>query len=173
MANTFILIASSTVGAGGAASIDFTSIPSTYTDLVILYSGRSTSNAGQTWAPIRATFNGSSSTWSNRAIYGDGSSASSGNSSSLSEFGQASSSLSTSSTFSNGSIYIPNYAGSTNKSSSTDAVSENNGTSALASLTADLWSTTSAITSISLQIPSAYGLFAQYSTAYLYGVKNA
>ena len=30
MANTFELISSVTVGAGGAASIDFTSIPSTY-----------------------------------------------------------------------------------------------------------------------------------------------
>ena len=35
MAVTFTQIASVTVGSGGAASIDFTSIPSTYTDLCI------------------------------------------------------------------------------------------------------------------------------------------
>jgi hypothetical protein len=35
MANTYTLIASSvTVGSGGAANIEFTSIPATYTDLV-------------------------------------------------------------------------------------------------------------------------------------------
>jgi hypothetical protein len=42
MANTFTLIASSTVGSGGAASIDFTSISSTYTDLVVKLSLRNT-----------------------------------------------------------------------------------------------------------------------------------
>ena len=35
MANTYVLISSSTVGSGGAASIDFSSIPATYTDLVL------------------------------------------------------------------------------------------------------------------------------------------
>ena len=41
MANTYELIASSTVGAGGASSIDFNSIPNTYTDLLVKLSGRS------------------------------------------------------------------------------------------------------------------------------------
>ena len=35
MANTYVAIATVTVGSGGAASIDFTSIPATYTDLVV------------------------------------------------------------------------------------------------------------------------------------------
>ena len=34
MANTYTLIASLTVGSGGAANIEFTSIPATYTDLL-------------------------------------------------------------------------------------------------------------------------------------------
>ena len=38
---TFTKIASATVGSGGASSIEFTSIPSTYTDLVIKLSMRS------------------------------------------------------------------------------------------------------------------------------------
>jgi len=173
MANTFELIASSTVGAGGAASIDFTSIPSTYTDLAIYVSGRTTSNAGQNWAPIRGTFNGSSSSWSYRGLYGDGSSASSGNSGSSSEFGDVSSSLTTSNTFGNLFIYIPNCNSSTNKSVSVDFISETNATTALSGLIANLWSNTAAITSIGLPMNAAYGLWAQYSTAYLYGVKNA
>ena len=39
---TYKPIATVTVGAGGAASIDFTSIPGTYTDLLVLISARST-----------------------------------------------------------------------------------------------------------------------------------
>jgi hypothetical protein len=34
MATTYEIIASVTVGSGGAANIEFTSIPATYTDLV-------------------------------------------------------------------------------------------------------------------------------------------
>ena len=40
MANTFKKIQTVTVGSGGAASIDFTSIPQTYTDLKIVLSAR-------------------------------------------------------------------------------------------------------------------------------------
>jgi hypothetical protein len=79
---------------------------------------------------------------------------------------------STSSTFSNGEFYIPNYAGSTNKSISMDLVMENNATAGYQSLTAGLWSNTSAITSIKLQSANGFN-FVIYSTAYLYGVKNA
>ena len=170
MPNTFELIASSTVGSGGAASIDFTSISGSYTDLCIKASLRASSNSGQTWAVIRGTFNGSSSGWSYRALYGDGSGASSGNNT-LSELGFGTSSLNTASTFGNTEIYIPNYAGSTNKSVSTDSVTETNGTTTLMALEATLWANTAAITSISLPCPS--GTWVQYSTAYLYGVKNA
>ena len=44
MATTYTLISSVTVGSGGAASIEFTSIPSTYTDLVLKLSARSSRN---------------------------------------------------------------------------------------------------------------------------------
>jgi hypothetical protein len=43
MATTYTLINSSvTVGSGGAADIEFTSIPATYTDLLLVLSGRGT-----------------------------------------------------------------------------------------------------------------------------------
>jgi hypothetical protein len=78
----------------------------------------------------------------------------------------------TANTFGNGEIYIPNYAGSTQKSVSADAVAENNSATYIYSaLNAGLWTGTAAITSIKLLIPS-YN-FVQYSTAYLYGVSNA
>ena len=44
MADTYTLISSVTVGAGGASSIDFTSIPATYTDLLVKFSLRTDFN---------------------------------------------------------------------------------------------------------------------------------
>ena len=60
--NTFTLIASSTVGAGGASSIDFTSIPSTFTDLCLEASLRS-DKPSYGFSNFNITINGSSSTF--------------------------------------------------------------------------------------------------------------
>ena len=169
MANTFELIASSTVGSGGAASIDFTSIPSTYTDLIIKTSFRATS--ATTYNDIDVAFNGSTASMTRRAVYADGSSASSF-SAANSRFTYTAASSTTASVFSNGELYIPNYAGSNYKSVSSDVVSEMNSASQnLLLLLAGLWSNTAAINQITLTPTS--GTFVQYSTAYLYGVKNA
>ena len=167
MPDTFTLIASSTVGAGGASSIDFTSIPSTYTDLVILVSART--NTGNTSDQTLISFNGSTTSFSSKMLGGTGSAASSV---SVARYTMPNDTTDqTASTFNNGSIYIPNYAGATNKSYSADGVMENNATYALMWMTAGLWSNTAAINQVTLT-PSA-GSYAQYSTAYLYGVKNA
>ena len=175
MANTYTLIASSTVGGGGAASIDFTSIPSTYTDLVIKYSART--DRANTNSDIYLQFNGvATATYSFKRIYGSGSGT--GISDGLTNdakggfAGNAAGSTATASTFSNSEIYIPNYAGSTAKSWSVDSVAENNSATALATLQAGLWSGTAAITSIKLQDYNSAS-FVQYSTAYLYGISNA
>ena len=173
MPNTFELIASSTVGAGGAASIDFTSIPSTYTDLVLKLSVRNTGTGNVVDGYLR--FNGSSSSYgTTRAIQGDGAGASSINNTTSTYMSwqvEMSGTTATANTFGNIDLYIPNYAGNTNKSVSGDQVTENNGTTAYAFLTAGIWNNTSAINQITLYPVS--NNFAQYSTAYLYGVKNA
>jgi hypothetical protein len=67
-------------------------------------------------------------------------------------------------------IYIPNYAGSSNKSVSIDSVTENNATGAYSGLTAALFASTAAITSFGISTGSN---FVQYSTATLYGIKNS
>ena len=168
MANTFELIASSTVGVLGAATIDFTSIPSTYTDLCFKLSLRDGS-VGVAQADL-ISFNGSTASITSRMIQGSGSAVSS--TTSPARFaGNNVSATATASTFSNVEIYIPNYAGSTNKSFSVDSVTENNATEAYANLIAGLWSNTAAINQVTFTPTS--GSFVQYSTAYLYGVKNA
>lgn len=173
MAN-YIKIASNTVGAGGVASVTFSSIPATYTDLVIRLSARTTTNPeSSNWTSYQISFNGSATSFTMKSVFGTGSAASSNTSSGgVSNIpGWTNSSVSTASTFSNGEIYIPNYASSNNKSFSGDNVSEMNATAAIAVLTAGLWSNTAAITSITLQPPS--GNWDQYSTFILYGIKNS
>ena len=169
---TFIKIASVTVGSGGASSIDFTSIPSTYTDLCVKLSMRVNAGSGgyQTYVRFNSD-SGSNYSWRN--LLGTGSSTVSQNSSPDTgmRITMSVSSGDTASTFSNSELYIPNYAGSTYKSVSADGVSENNATAATADLAAGLWSSTSAITAVNVFASGAN--FVQYSTATLYGIKNS
>ena len=174
MANpTMTLIASNTVGSGGVSSVTFSSIPATYTDLVVKVSARtdtSSSSAGQ-W--LYVNFNGATTNNSTRILYGIGS----GGSGSISGSSPTpyavyvNPSDYTANTFSNGEIYISNYTSSNFKSYSVDSVNENNATVAGMDLTAGLWSNTAAITSINLS--PAGGNFVQYSTFYLYGINNS
>ena len=170
MATTFTKIASVSVGVLGAATIDFSSIPSTYTDLCLKISGRNT----QPSSLLYLTFNGSTSGYSYRRLYGNGSSAASDSASSTTSIAFIAFEVSTytASTFSSSEVYVPNYAGSNNKSVSSDEVTENNATLIVAALYAGLWANTAAITSITLT-PDSLGLFAQYSTATLYGINKS
>ena len=73
MANTFKKIAIVTVGAGGASSIEFTSIPNTYSNLLVVLSVR-TSKAGSYTGSFGMQFNGDTgSNYTNRDLYGTGS----------------------------------------------------------------------------------------------------
>ena len=153
------LISSVTVGGGGAASMDFTSIPGTYTDLVLVISPRATS----TTATITVAFNGSAASFTGRYLQGNAASATSTTSTTL--IGTSSISTDTANTFGSLQLLIPNYAGSANKTFSVDTVSENNGTTAYAQIFGGMWSNTAAITQVTVSLAN----FAQYSTAYLYG----
>ena len=167
--NTLVKIQTVTVGSGGASSIDFTSIPQTYTDLCVVLSARGT-NAGTGANDGHLTFNSSSTGYSSRLLYGTGGATGSASNSGSYMYwvGGAVSGGLTANTFGNSSIYIPNYTSSNYKSVSFDGVNENNGSYGTQLMTAGLWSSTSAITSISLSLD--YNNFAQYSTATLYGV---
>ena len=165
MPNTFTLIASSTVGSGGAATIDFSSIPSTYTDLVLKISGRSSYST--TAVGIQFGFNGQAAGTSitGKTIQGAGSGTPVSYSAWQPNIDGASA---TASTFASVDIYLPNYTSSNNKSASSDSVQEDNATTAYAEMHAALWSNTSAINRITITPNS--GSFVQHSTAYLYGI---
>ena len=176
MATTYTLLASNTVGGGGASSVTFSSIPQTgYTDLVVKATTRDTL-AGANNGPVLMKFNGSAtSDYSFRQVTGTGTTAGSQNNNTIAyvdlALGSAGDSAgNTASTFTNIETYIPNYTSANYKSFSVDMVGEDNGSAAYSGLIAGLRSNTAAITSITM---TANTLFAQYSTFYLYGIKNS
>jgi hypothetical protein len=170
MANTYVKIGSTVeVGVLGATDITFSSIPSTYTDLLVVASVRG-SDVTATNTNLRIQFNGSTSNYSERQLYGNGSSATSATLT-YASLGYVSSAGATASTFGNCQAYIPNYASAAFKSISAEGVAEGNTTAMLMAIDAGLWSDTSAITSIKLFVPS-YNLL-QYSTATLYGISKS
>jgi hypothetical protein len=174
MANpTYKLIASQVVGSGGASSIIFSSIPQTFTDLKLVISTRTTTSAIND--DVLLTFNGATSGYSGIYLNGNGSVAGSGSNpygTNRIFLGGNNGASSTSSTFSNNEVYIPNYASSNYKSVSIDSAQENNGTTANLDLNAGLYSSSSAISSLSIFSYSGNN-FVQYSTFYLYGIRNS
>ena len=166
MANTFIKIETQTVGSGGVASVTFSSIPATYTDLKLVLSTRDA--RALTVSDIFVTFNGSGGTYSGRYVYGNGTSAVSTTTTDGMAWGTGASN--TASVFGNSEVYIPNYTSANAKSYSSDSTSETNATDGYVLLLAGLWTGTDAITSILLTPFTAN--FAQYSTFSLYGIKK-
>jgi hypothetical protein len=172
MANTYTLIQSNTVGSGGASSVTFSSIPATYTDLLIKLSVRD-ARATLAVSDIRFNFNGTGAgtNITGRYLYGDGSSVSATTIGSNGELGFGTASGATSNTFGNAEVYIANYAGSNPKSISSDSVAENNATAGYNLILSGLWSSSTTITSIAMTPFTSP--FSQYSSFYLYGIKNS
>ena len=173
MPNTYNLIASNTVGSGGVATVTFSSIPATYTDLLIKISARDSISSTRTVAAV--TFNSSTANYSSKVVYGvngDFEGSESGGSTSTG-WTYVTGDTATASTFSNTELYIPNYTTSNNKSVSNDATAETNSTSAgVVALAGSLWSDSSAITSITFTASSS-ATFMQHSTFYLYGISKS
>lgn len=175
MANTYVAIATTTVGSGGAAEVSFTSIPATFTDLYCVFSHRTTSGIDAVSYALGLKINGvtTNRTWRRLEAYNGTSKASDNGSTGL--VGVIQGSGSTANTFASLGIYIPNYLSSNNKSFSIDAVTEENGSGGQSlDLIAGLWSSSSTITDLAFySISGTPGNFAQYSTATLYGIKNS
>lgn len=169
MPTTCKLIAKNVLGSD-TASVTFSSIPATYTDLWLVMSARS-DRSGDINDFINVSFNGSTSNFTGRYLQGNGSSASS-NTNVPRLIGYMTASNSTASTFGSSEAYIPNYAGSTNKSFSVSAVNETNGSVAIIILCANLWSNTAAINEVGL-VPANGTNFKSGSSFFLYGITKA
>ena len=163
MATTFKKIASVTVGSGGSSTIDFTAIPSTYTDLIMIVSGKASSVSQS----LRATFNGdTASNYSTTFLSGNGTAATSSRETSRSDgilFGVA--------TTSGNSACI----GQINDYSNTNTFKTligRRGSGSNANVAADvgLWRNTAAINTIAITLDGSQNIAAG-STFKLYGIE--
>ena len=175
MPSSRFLITSQTL-ASAAASVTFSSIPATYTDLVLRYTARH--NNAFSISQLAITFNGSSAAnYSETVVYGTSTAAASGRQSGSSaiDFNYVDADSATANTFSSNELYIPNYTVSASKPMSWAGVTENNAAtnnSAVIVANASLWRDNSAITSITL-LALASRNFMVGSSFYLYGIKNS
>lgn len=168
---TYELISTTTANSD-ISDITFSSIPQTYTDLLIKFSGRN-GRSNDNLQEFNMYFNGNTSALYNfRYVRGSGSAVISNNypnDTSFNQLGQPAGTA-TASVYSNYEIYISNYTRAKKKSVYMEGVTENNATAAYSYFQAGIWDNTAAITSITIGAPS-YSI-KQYSSFYLYGIKN-
>lgn len=164
MPATYEPIASQTL-TGNSASVEFTSIPGTYTDLIIVVFGRNNTGTGYRTELQVNSDTGSNYSWTR--LLGDGSSATSSRGSSQTWVYGGWTGNSTS-TFDVNVVQIMSYA-STNVFKT---FLQAGGHTSLVARTVGLWRSTSAITSVKLT-PEASAQFVSGSTFSLYGIKAA
>lgn len=169
MANTYTLI-SSNVLSTATASVTFSAIPNTYTDLVIKASIRNSSGGT---AATAVTFNGQASGYSVTRLRANGTTASSGRTTGATFlYYGINDSTYTSNVFNSWEMYLPNYLSTTSKPSSVIQATENNSIADFyIDLDAGLSNITSAITSIT--ITANGNTWVAGSSFYLYGIKNS
>jgi hypothetical protein len=163
--STYTPIATQTLGSA-AASVTFSSIPATYTDLVLVYNGKFASANGQ----IALQFNGDTATnYSNTELYGNGTAAGSSRESSVSSMRLGY--TATANIENMNVMQIMNYSNATtNKTILTRQNTAGSASGAAAHV--GLWRSTSAINSIVVLCYSGIN-FVSGSTFTLYGIKAA
>lgn len=163
--STYTPIATQTLGSS-ASTVTFSSIPSTYTDLVLIVN--SASNTGTNYPNMR--FNSDSGTnYSRTALWGNGSTQGSGRDSNITIASLCYNSANT--TTANGftaMAHIMNYANTSTYK--TAIVRANNAGNAVEAIV-DLWRSTAAISSIVVGVDS--NSYAAGSTFTLYGIAAA
>jgi hypothetical protein len=169
--SSYASIATVTVGSGGASSITFSSIPSTYTHLQLR--GISRGGYAESDDTIYATFNGdTAANYSFHNLLGNNSAgANAGTSQSNIQIARIAEASLTSNDFATAVIDILDYT-NTNKYKTTRSLSgwDGNGSGDIRLISGN-WRSTSAITSITLTPGS--GSFLQYTQFALYGIKGA
>ena len=152
----------------------FSNIPQTYAHLLIKLSLRSPASGGMDSIGIIPNGDNTSTYRSSTQLYATGAGVGS-HRSTYRNLAGTSSAVSTSNTFTSAEIFIPNYAGANFKQLIVESVSENNAASTYIDLimTAFLWRSTSAITSIALDNSTSGQAYVLGSTATLYGIKNS
>lgn len=168
MATTFVKIATATVGSGGAATINFSSIPQTYTDLVVKISARN--NETDNGASLRVYFNGDTANTNVKELRAISSTPAS-YTITYAQAGYVAADQTESNVFGTATVYIPNYTSSNYKSFSGEIILPSN-VEFYSVLSSRLWSSTSAINQVTIANSLSW-TWAQHTTATLYGIKNS
>lgn len=172
MPSSRFLIASNTLSSS-AASVTFSSIPNTYTDLLVKISAKSDrANAND---DIKMLINGStSSVYGETNVNGNGATAASGNNTNQAYVALRSGSTGglTANVFSSTEVYVPNYNSVIVHPIGSIQVQEDNATTARIYATASTFNTSSAITSLTFNIWTGPN-FVSGSSFFLYGLKNS
>jgi hypothetical protein len=166
-ANSYESIATVTVGAGGSASVSFTSIPATYTHLQIRGIVRTATSVS-----LGLRFNSDTgANYSRHYLNGSGTAAASGGTAGTTMV-FAGTAAQAASTFGTNVIDILDYT-NTNKYKTTRTLSgsDNNGSGYLQMMSGN-WRNTNAVTSIDVFQVEA-DTFTEYSTFALYGIKGS
>ncbi len=171
MANTYKLIETATVGPSGTSYIEFTSIPNTYTDLLLYTSLRDNRNIALNDGTLQ--INSSSSNFSRTYVESTNYANPTTDTQANGNFVYAVTTQGTASTFSNGYMYIPNYLSSNYKGVLVQNVNTSNGNPSNIILIIGIWSDTSQITSLKITPEGSNIKYVEHSTAYLYGIKNS
>ena len=162
MASTYTPIATTTLGSA-ASTVTLSSIPSTYTDLILVFGGKNGSGVNY---EITTQLNGDTgSNYSYTNLRGNGTSAVSFRESSITAFRL----FYTENTMGNAIVSFNNYS---NTSTYKTYLSRSNSPSYSTDAIVGLWRSTSAINSIAMTVAGG-GQFQTGSTFTLYGVKSA
>jgi hypothetical protein len=166
---TMTLIETKTLGSA-QAQIVFTAIPQTFDDLVVKLSLRAATGTGH-YLDVEMDFNGESAR-AYRSLYTVGTTAASGFGS-FNIVAGANGNGSTTNTFSNAEVYVPNYTSTAIKSLSCDGVAENNSsTQYFLAIAANSITNSTAVTEITLRDAFGSVNFATGSSVSLYGIKK-
>jgi hypothetical protein len=175
--NSYESISTVTVGSGGAATISFSSIPSTYKHLQIRIMARSNRATFPVDDPVMQLNGDTGSNYTNHTIYGDGATTGTFASAPRSNIrGAGSLASSAGSGWSAGVVDILDYT-NTNKYKTVRWLQgfDTNGTVAgyggLVVFTSGSWMNTAAVTSISFEVEGSRS-YTEYSSFALYGIKE-
>ena len=173
----FTVIDHTEIGSGGAASWSVSSIPSSYDHLLIKISARgdraSNWSASYGFRVGNAGLSTSNYSWTRLDAEGTSVGIWQATSQTSIDYERMPGSTATSNTFNSSSIWIPNYANTSNyKQMILDTVLENNSTTSnKLEMKAGLWRSPSAITDVGVYERDGNN-FVQYSTFTLYGITN-
>ena len=174
MANTYSLIQSYTLGSDTAGGITFSTIPNTYTHLIVNFCARDTRTSYAD--DLRIQINGNSGSYSNVRLYatGAGTGQDGGTGVNNTYFGFIAGSTATSNVFGNGEMIFPNYISGTAKNGISNSGIVNTVTNFQLGDNSIMSPVTSAITSITLTgYNASSGTLSAGSTLFLYGLKSS